>query len=280
VLCTIGTVTGEQRTDVRPLAVAAASDLQAALPEVIARFEKESGTKVAVSFGSSGNFFAQIQNGAPFDVFLSADVDYPTKLVASGHADGASLYQYATGRIVLWTRRASGIDLSKGLGVLREPAVKRIAIANPQHAPYGRAAVDALKSSRLYDVVQPKLVLGENISQAAQLVDSGNAEVGILALSVALGQALRAGVYFEVPSSAHPPIQQAAVVLNAARNVDRARQLLAFFKRPATIQLLQRFGFTPPPLPSRQNPRPHQWIGRLSGSRSGSQPSSRPSCWW
>jgi molybdate transport system substrate-binding protein len=184
-------------------------------------------------------------------VFLSADVDYPTKLVASGHADGASLYQYATGRIVLWTRRASGIDLSKGLGVLREPAVKRIAIANPQHAPYGRAAVDALKSSRLYDVVQPKLVLGENISQAAQLVDSGNAEVGILALSVALGQALRAGVYFEVPSSAHPPIQQAAVVLNAARNVDRARQLLAFFKRPATIQLLQRFGFTPPPLPSR-----------------------------
>src|SRR5262249_18312364 len=169
-------------------------------------------TMVTVSFGSSGNFFAQIQDGAPFDVFFSADVDYPRQLVASGHAEAGSLSQYATGRIVLWTRKDTGMDVRRGLGILREARVRRIAIANPRHAPYGRAAVAALRHEHVYDAVESRLVMGENISQTAQLVDSGNADVGIIALSLALGPALRErGTYVEIPAAAYPPIEQAAV---------------------------------------------------------------------
>ena len=122
--------------------------------------------------------------------------------------------RYATGRIVLWTRRDSGIDVMRGLAVLRDARVRRVAIANPEHAPYGRAAIAALRSDKLYDAVQGKLVLGENISQAAQFVESGNADVGIIALSLALGPALRSsGTYVQIPATAHPPIEQAAIVV-------------------------------------------------------------------
>jgi molybdate transport system substrate-binding protein len=236
----------------RALTVAAASDLQAALPEIIRTFERETRATVTVSFGSSGNFFAQIQNGAPFDVFLSADIDYPRQLAASGRADGASLYQYATGRIVLWTRKDSGIDVTKGLRGLTDSRIGRIAIANPKHAPYGRAAEAALRYEKVYDAVRPRLVLGENISQTAQLVDSGNASVGIIALSLAVSPALRAtGTYTEVPLTAHPPIQQAAVVVSASRNKGLARELVAYLGRPDVRQLLQRFGFMPPQPVSR-----------------------------
>src|SRR5262249_14820560 len=176
--------------DAQTLKVAAASDLQAALPALAARFEKESRCEVSLTFGSSGNFFAQIQNGAPFDVFRSADIDYPRQLEQAGQAEAGSLYRYATGRLVLWTRRDSGIDLRAGLSVLASPTVRRVAIANPDHAPYGRAAVAALRHEGLYDRVQAKLVRGENISQAAQFVQSGNAEGGVLALSLALAPTL------------------------------------------------------------------------------------------
>lgn len=227
-----------------PITAAAASDLQVVLPALLTRFERDTGAKVAVSFGSSGNFFAQIQNGAPFDVFFSADVDYPKQLVARGLADGDSLYQYAAGRIVLWTRKDTGIDVRRGLEVLRDARVRRIAIANPEHAPYGRAAVAALRHDNVYDAVRQKLVLGENISQTAQLADSGNADVGIIALSLALGPTLRAaGTYAEIPAAAHPPIQQAAVVVTASRNKAGARKLLAYMKRPDTQELLKRSGF-------------------------------------
>ena len=144
----------------RALTVAAASDLQAALPEVIATFERESNATVTVSFGSSGNFFAQIQNGAPYDVYLSADIDYPKQLIATGHADASSLYQYARGRLVLWTRKDSGVDISGGLRSLTDARVTRIAIANPKYAPYGRAAEAALRYEKIYDAVRGKLVLG------------------------------------------------------------------------------------------------------------------------
>ena len=174
------------------LTVAAASDLQAALPAIAAQFEKETGHKVALTFGSSGNFFTQIQNGAPFDVFLSADIDYPRRLERAGLTERGSLYQYAIGRLVLWTRNDSGIDLHGGLSVLTDANVRKVAIANPEHAPYGRAAVAALRHEQLYERVRGKFVLGENISQAAQFVQSGNAEVGILALSLALAPALKA----------------------------------------------------------------------------------------
>jgi molybdate transport system substrate-binding protein len=147
----------------------------------------------------------------------------------------------------LWTRKDRGIDITRGLSVLRDAGVRRIAIANHQHAPYGRAAVAALRHEKLYDAVQARLVLGENISQAAQLVDSGNADVGIIALSLALGSGLRAsGTYVEVPAAAHPPIEQAAVIVSASKNKDSARSFLAYVQQPAAKELLQRFGFVAP----------------------------------
>jgi molybdate transport system substrate-binding protein len=229
------------------IAVAAAADLQTVLPDVVSRFQRDTGRMVTVSFGSSGNFFAQIQNGAPFDVLLSADVDYPQRLAASGHGDAKTLYEYATGRIVLWTRHDTGIDVQRGLAVLLDARVRRIAIANPEHAPYGRAAVAALRHDKVYDQVRGKLVLGENISQAAQFVESGNADVGIFARSLALGPALRAGgTYREIPATAHPPIRQAAVVISASKSKDTALQFLAYLKRPDIRQLLERVGFTAP----------------------------------
>src|SRR5215212_5803557 len=138
--------------------VAAASDLQTALPALAAAFERKTAIKPMVTYGSSGNFFAQIQNGAPFDVFFSADADYPRRLAASGHVDPATVYDYATGRLVLWTRADGPLNISGGLQILRDSRIKRIAIANPAVAPYGRAAVAALKSAQLYDALDKKLV--------------------------------------------------------------------------------------------------------------------------
>ena len=230
--------------EAQPLAVAAASDLQAVMPAIAERFERETGRKIALTFGSSGNFFAQIQNGAPFDLFFSADIDYPKRLEAAGLADAGSLYEYGTGRVVLWSRQDSGVDVSKGLAVLTDPRVRRIAVANPEHAPYGRAAVAALQHEHLYEAVRRKLVLGENISQAAQFAQSGNAEVGILALSLALSPALRdTGTSYRIPDAFYPPIAQAAVVLSASRQKDAGRQFLAFLKRPETARLLELYGF-------------------------------------
>jgi molybdate transport system substrate-binding protein len=234
-----------QSAPARALTIAAASDLQAVLPDLVRRFEREARATVTVSFGSSGNFFAQIQNGAPFDVYFSADIDYPRQLVASGYAEGGSLYQYATGRLVIWTRKDSGIDVKPGLKGLASTRVKRIAIANPTFAPYGRAAEAALRHDNVYDAVRGKLVMGDNISQAAQLVDSGNADVGILALSLALGPALRAsGTYAEIPASAHPPIDQAVVVISASTHKALAAEFIAFVKRPEIAEMLHRFGFS------------------------------------
>jgi molybdate transport system substrate-binding protein len=242
---TVGLVSADVSAQgARVLTVAAASDLQAALPEVIRAFEREAQATVTVSFGSSGNFFAQIQNGAPYDVFLSADIDYPRQLITSKLAEASSLFRYATGRIVLWTRNDSGIDVTRGLTVLRDARVTRIAIANPKLAPYGRAAEAALRHEQLYDQVRGKLVIGDNISQTAQLVDSGNASVGILALSLALGPSLRgSGTYFEIPASVHPPIEQGAVIVSASRNKALASQLVAYLKRPDVARVLHRFGF-------------------------------------
>jgi molybdate transport system substrate-binding protein len=227
-----------------PLMVAAASDLQSALPDLVARFEKETGTKVSVSFGSSGTFFAQIANGAPFDVFFSADLDYPKRLVADGHADADTLYQYATGRIVVWTRKDAAIPIERGLQSLLDSRVRKVAIANPVQAPYGRAAVAALQHEKIYDTIRGKLVFGENISQTAQLVESGNADVGILAMSLARGPALSSsGTYVEIPATTHPPIDQGVVVVTASRNKPAARALIAYLQRPEVKQLFQHFGF-------------------------------------
>ncbi len=229
------------------LAIAAASDLQAAFPAMTAQFEKSTGHHVEVTFGSSGNFVAQIQNGAPFDLFFSADIDYAKRLESAGLAEPGSVYEYAIGKIVLWARKDSGIDVTRGVAVLRDDRVRRIAIANPQHAPYGRAAVAALKHEGLYDAVQAKIVLGENISQTAQFVQSGNADVGIIALSLAMApKAREMGAYAEIPSGSYPPIAQAAVIVKASKHKTLARDFLAFMKRPDTIALMQSFGFVTP----------------------------------
>jgi molybdate transport system substrate-binding protein len=230
-----------------PLRIAAASDLQAVFPVLTARFERQTRRAVDVSFGSSGNVFAQLQNGAPFDLFLSADIDYPRRLEASGLTVPGTLVEYARGRIVLWSRNDTTLDLARGLPVLADPQVRRVAIANPEHAPYGRAAVAALRHEQLYDRVRSKFVLGENISQAAQFAQSGNADAGVIALSLALAPAMRAsGHYVDIPASYHPPIEQAAVVLRASRQQDIARQFLTFLQEPESRQALQQAGFVVP----------------------------------
>jgi molybdate transport system substrate-binding protein len=229
------------------LTVAAASDLQSALPDIAARFEKDTGQHIGLIFGSSGNFFTQIQNGAPFDVFLSADIDYPKRLEQSGQAERGTLYEYATGRLVLWTRKDSGIDVRPGLRVLIDDRVRRVAIANPEHAPYGRAAVAALRHEDLYERVRAKFVLGENISQAAQFAESGSADAGVLALSLALSPALQgSGTYVELPESWYPPIEQAAVVLASSRQKPLARQFVESLKNPESVRILQSYGFAMP----------------------------------
>lgn len=227
------------------ITVAAAADLQFALQDVTERFEKETGNRVQLAFGSSGNFFTQIQNGAPFDLFFSADVEYPQKLEAAGLAEPGTLYQYAEGKLVLWVPKNSTLDLSLGLPLLLDPKIKKIAIANPAHAPYGRAAVAALRHEGIYDKVADRLVLGENISQTASFVVSGAADVGLVALSLALAPTLKdEGRYTELPANDYPPIRQGVIVLKSSKQKQAAQQFLAYMKTPAVINLLKRYGFS------------------------------------
>jgi len=235
------------RADAQDLNVAAASDLQAVLPAIAERFQHQTGRIVKLAFGSSGNFYSQIQNGAPFDLFFSADIEYPNKLEAEGLAEPGTLYPYATGRIVLWVRKDSGIDVGRGLALLGDTRVRRIAIANPAHAPYGRAAVAALEHDKLYEAVRDKLVMGENVSQAAQFVESGNADAGILALSLALAPQLKEkGRYYAIPDSYYPPIDQGVVILRMSQHKEVARQFLEFLNRPEIVSLMRDFGFIIP----------------------------------
>ena len=238
------------------ITVAAASDLTYAAGEIVSDFEKETGCEVHLIMGSSGNFLTQIENGAPFDLFFSADVAYPKKLEGEGLAAPGSTYIYAIGKIVLWTRKDSSVDLSKGLEGLRDPSVRKISIANPEHAPYGRAAEEALRRSGVYDAVKDKLVLGENISQAAQFVESGNADEGIVALSLAASPAMKEeGRYEAIPENLYTPIEQSAVVLRAASHPKAARQFLDYIKMPATAALLERYGFAlPARIPTGRKP--------------------------
>lgn len=230
------------------LTIAAASDLQVAMPELVGAYEKKTGKKVRVVYGSSGNFFAQIQNGAPFDIFFSADMDYPKRLEAAGLTRPRTLYVYATGRIVVWVPNDSPLDLEReGPKALLSPEVKRIAIANPAHAPYGRAAKAALAKAGLLELLQGKLILGENVSQAMQFVHTGNAQAGILALSLALSPAMKAqGRYWLVPQELYPRLDQAAVILSGAMNPAAAVEFLTFLKGDTEQAVMKRFGFIPP----------------------------------
>jgi molybdate transport system substrate-binding protein len=224
--------------------VAAAADLQFAMQDIASQFQKQTGKSAQVIYGSSGNFFQQIQNGAPFDLFFSANLDYAKKLEAAGLAEPGSYYQYAKGKIVIWAPKESKLDLNSGLKALLDPSIKKIAVANPQHAPYGQAAVAAMQKEDVYDKVKGKLVLGENISQAASFVVSGSADVGIVALSLALAPNMKdQGRYVEIAAGEYPPIEQACVILSSSKNKEVARRFLGFVKTPAVGELLEKYGF-------------------------------------
>ncbi len=233
------------------ITVAAAADLQFAMQEVKARFQQEAGKSVKLIYGSSGNFAQQLQNGAPFDMFFSANLEYPRQLEAAGLVEPGTFYPYATGKIVVWVPNDSKLDLSSGLKVLLDPSVKKIAIANPQHAPYGQAAVAALQKENIYPQVKDKFVLGENIAQAAAFAASGSAEAGVVALSLALSPNMKEkGRYVEVPDADYPPIQQACVIMRSSSNKETARQFLKFVQSSAIREVLRQYGFGLPPNPA------------------------------
>jgi molybdate transport system substrate-binding protein len=232
----------------REINVAAAADLSAALQEVAAEYQKRTGVVVKLSFGASGALTQQIQNGAPFDIFLSADMDYPRQLIAGGQADGATLYRYAVGKLVLWAPKDSPLDVEhNGMDVLLDPSVKKISMANPQHAPYGRAAAAALKHYGLSEKVSDRLVLGENISQAAQFVESGNAQVGFVALAHAVAPAMQGkGKYWVVPAEAYPPLDQGVVLISRSAHQKDAAAFLEYVKTAEVAAVLRRYGFSLP----------------------------------
>jgi len=239
------------------LRIAAASDLQFALADLASQYEKQSGGKLAITFGSSGNFFAQIQNDAPFDLFFSADISYPQKLINTGFAESDSRYTYAFGRIVLWLPPESPlIPANLQWNTLLDARIQKIAIANPDHAPYGRAAVAALQKAGLYERLKSKLVYGENISQAAQFVQSGGAQAGILAMSLTFAPAMKSGKYWEIPRDLYPPLEQAVVLLKSSSNKPAARAFLAFLHTESARATLARYGFTLPSISESREARP------------------------
>jgi molybdate transport system substrate-binding protein len=227
---------------------AAAADLNYAMKDLVARFEKKTGNTVSVSFGASGNFYSQISNGAPYDVFFSADLDYVKKLAEAGLVDKASIRVYAVGHLALWVPNSSNLDPRKlKMDLLLDPSIKRIAIANPEHAPYGRAAMAALEHYGLKDKVASKLVLGENISQAAQFVQSGNAQAGLIALSLAMSPAMRnSGQFWELLPDAGPEIQQAVGILTSSQHKQAAQAFIEYIGSPGGIDVLEEYGFHVP----------------------------------
>jgi molybdate transport system substrate-binding protein len=233
----------------REVAVAAAADLKFALPDVVAAFGRQRpDVAVKVTYGSSGNFFTQLSNQAPFDLFLSADIDYPRKLIEQGRAVPGSEFVYAVGHLVVWVPNGSPLDLDAlGLRAVLDPAVRKVAIANPRHAPYGRAANAALRHSGVYEQVKDRLVLGDNIAQTAQFVESGAADVGVIALSLALAPAMRdKGRYWSVPLDAYPRLEQGGVILTWAKDQDATQALRAFIMGEGGRAILPKYGFILP----------------------------------
>ena len=217
--------------------VAVAANFVPPFREVAMEFEKVTGHTLQVASGSSGAFFTQIKNGAPFDVFCSADLAYPRKLADEGFALPDSEFVYAIGHIVAWVPSSSPIQLT-GADALRDPSIRHIAIANPQHAPYGKAAEAALRSLGLYDQVKDKLVYGENVSQALQYVETGSAEIGIVPPSIVKG-----GRSWEVPLEAYPKMEQGGIIVKSSRHAALAQEFRTFLLSEQGRSILKRFGF-------------------------------------
>ena len=229
------------------LSIAAAANFTGPLEALTAEFKKRNpSTKVTVATGASGSLIAQIKNGAPYDVFLSADLEYPQALVGSGEAEASSLFTFAFGRLVLWTTRPS-VQLASVAEAVRDPMVQKIAIANPDTAPYGRAARQVLGDLGVWADAFPKLVLGENITQTAQFVETGNADLGFVSLSVVLAPKLREkGRWLDVPARLHAPLAHGAVLTRRGAKSTAGKQFLEFLRTPAAKLILESFGYAVP----------------------------------
>jgi len=238
------------------LLVAASANTSYMMKEVAKAFEARTGHRVKVSIGASGTIYSQIINGAPFDLFLSADRTYPEKLAEQGFARPGSFTVYAIGRLVLWTPLAE-IDVARlRMNCLKLPQIRKVAIANPGHAPYGRAAMEALRQFGMEQAVKPKLVLGENASQVLQFVSSGAAQAGFLPLSLVLAEpARKGGRYWVIPENAHTRLEQAAVILKHGRAAPAvAAQFLEFLKGGEGKKLLEKYGYSVPVAPQGMKP--------------------------
>ncbi|MBC6609923.1 molybdate ABC transporter substrate-binding protein [Hymenobacter sp. BT507] len=225
-----------------PLTIAAASDLQYVMDSLLVLYRRQQPRQqVKVVYGSSGKFYQQLSHGAPFDMFFSADKSYPLKLQQQGLTASAP-QRYATGRLVVWSKKLD--PRKQGMNALLNPAIHKIAMANPAHAPYGQKAQEALQHYNLYDKLKPRLVLGENISQTAQYATTGAADVGILALSLARSPQLRRqGHYYLIPADAHTPLEQAYVVMKRAAGNPAAASFTAFISGASAKAALKRYGF-------------------------------------
>ena len=227
------------------ITVAAAADLKFAMDQIVTGFKKTNpADEVDVVYGSSGNFNTQIQQDAPYDLYFSADINFPRELAKNGYAS-SEVKPYAVGRIVLWsaTLDASRMTMSS----LAHPSITRIAIANPKHAPYGRRAEEALRASGVWDKVEPKLVYGENIAQTAQYIESGNAQVGIIALSLAVNSELaKKGGYWLIPDTLHAPLEQGFVVTKRAAKNALATRFADYMNSKPARAVMTKFGFVLP----------------------------------
>ena len=233
-----------------PLKVAAAADLEPVLPSLTQEFQNQTGVKVEAEYASSATLAQQIINGGPFDLFLGADLSFPGKVIAADLGDSGEPIPYARGTLVLWTRKDSPIWKSTGdltIDTLRNPALGKVAIADATHAPYGRAAMAAIRNLGLMDSLRGKLVVAENIAQTAQFAESGNAEVGLISLTSALTPRLKAeGSFVEIPTDKYPPILQGAVVMKNSSSRDTAHRFLDFLRSPPIRKQLAERGLRAP----------------------------------
>ena len=231
--------------------MAAAADLNYAFTELADRFERSTGNKVVLSFGASGNLYSQIRMARRSTCSSRRTKTIRRSWPHAGMAEPSSLRTYAIGHLVLWVPKSSPLDPEKlQMDVLTQQSVKRIAIANPQHAPYGRAAMAALEHYGLKDKVADKLVFGENVSQAAQFVQSGNAQAGLIALSLAKSPAMEsAGKYWELPLDSYPELRQAVAIVSASKQKKAAQAFLDFVLSPEGAAMLRKYGLTPPAHP-------------------------------
>lgn len=226
------------------ISIAAAADLRYAMDDVIKAYKKvHTSAEIKVSYGSSGTAYQQITNGATYDLFFSADIMYPNKLEEQGFTLTKPKL-YAVGYIVVWSNQ---INVSQGIGSLLNARISKIAIANPEHAPYGKRAVESMKYYKIYDKIKDKLIYGENISQAAQFVQTGNADIGILALSLACSPALKnKGQYTVIDDQSHAPLEQAYVILKQPKPNDEARLFADFVASPEARSIFKSYGFKLP----------------------------------